>query len=540
MKHFRMKNLLCVSLAALTVTAAGTATAGAAVADYSLTGSGESATPDSPSMPVDISLPESYSSLDLGYVTPVKSQIYNSCWAFASMATLESALLRGGFYTENMSTTHLNLWATTHADGTGWLRSVTDDGYPCIPLGYVTSWQGGVFESEVSDLSLFGDLTSDDIPVDFAHYGVTAVRYLQKDNPDEIKRSIMDDGGVYASFSQTSACMSADGTSYYMPPDYSGSYTGHSIEVVGWDDNYPKEKFKTSPENNGAWLIKNSWGNNNILGGYFWLSYEDKNVFTPKYTPSYSFSGIEQIDGTKKLIQNEVYGATYEFDYTEGSQQTYLNRFEFDEDFNVIDKIVFETTAAGASYTLYFVPDGEDDLPDADKTKWTKLYEGTAGYSGYICADIEDFAYPGTTGSIAVSMDTVSIGTGCRIGVGEWLTSSLDMVFKNSSRRGESFILQDGGFQDLLDWYRINNDDDIGGTFVIKAVTAQYYPVTLLGDANCDGYVDIRDVTCIQRHLAEHEALTKTAASNADYNRDGKITIDDCTKIQRYLAEFED
>lgn len=540
MKHFRIKNLLCALLAASVVSVAGMVGAGAAsVGDNLTTGSGDTATPDSPAEPEDNALPESYSSLDLGFVTPVKSQIYSSCWAFASMATLESALLRGGFYTEDMSTTHLNLWATPHADGTGWQRRVDEDGYPCIPLGYVTSWQGGVFESDVSDLSLFDGLTSDDIPTGSARYGVTAVRYLQKDSPDEIKRSIMDNGGVYASYGQTYACFSSDSLSYYMPHDYSGSYIGHSIEVVGWDDNYPKENFKTAPENNGAWLIKNSWGNNNSLGGFFWMSYEDRFIFTSKYTPSYSFTGIEQLDGTKKLIQNEIYGATYEFDYTEGTRQTYLNRFTFDKDFNVIDKIVFETTAAGASYTLYYVPDNADDQPDSDKTKWTKLYEGVADYKGYICADIEDFTYPDETGSIAVSMDTTSLGTACKIGVGEWLTTSQKMVFKNSSRRGESYILQDGGFQDLLDWYSVNNDDDIGGTFVIKAVTANY-PVTLLGDANCDGYLDIRDVTCIQRHLAEHEKLTKTAASNADYNRDGKITIDDCTRIQRHLAEFED
>ena len=32
---------------------------------------------------------------------------------------------------------------------------------------------------------------------------------------------------------------------------------------------------------------------------------------------------------------------------------------------------------------------------------------------------------------------------------------------------------------------------------------------TILGDANCDGAVDIRDVTCIQRILAEWEARSE-------------------------------
>jgi multiple sugar transport system permease protein len=39
----------------------------------------------------------------------------------------------------------------------------------------------------------------------------------------------------------------------------------HMVTVVGWDDNFPKENFKTGkggmPSQNGAFLIKNSWGN---------------------------------------------------------------------------------------------------------------------------------------------------------------------------------------------------------------------------------------------------------------------------------------
>lgn len=36
----------------------------------------------------------------------------------------------------------------------------------------------------------------------------------------------------------------------------------HSVTIIGWDDNYPKENFLGGhqPEGNGAFLIKNSWG----------------------------------------------------------------------------------------------------------------------------------------------------------------------------------------------------------------------------------------------------------------------------------------
>ena len=91
---------------------------------------------------------------------------------------------------------------------------------------------------------------------------------------------------------------------------------------------------------------------------------------------------------------------------------------------------------------------------------------------------------------------------------------------------------------DLMDWYSKNNNDNIGGTFVIKAVAYSDNTPTLLGDANLDGAININDVTEIQRYLAEYIKLSKTAKANADFNRDGKVTIDDCTSIQYLLAEF--
>ena len=60
-----------------------------------------------------------------------------------------------------------------------------------------------------------------------------------------------------------------------------------------------------------------------------------------------------------------------------------------------------------------------------------------------------------------------------------------------------------------------------------------------LGDTNADGYVSIGDVTAIQRHLTEFEALEGIYLKAAEINDDGALDISDATTIQMFLAEYD-
>ncbi len=44
-------------------------------------------------------------------------------------------------------------------------------------------------------------------------------------------------------------------------------------------------------------------------------------------------------------------------------------------------------------------------------------------------------------------------------------------MFINDSKYGDSYIYYNNTMTDAMDWYKTNNDDELGGTFVIKAVT---------------------------------------------------------------------
>ena len=60
-----------------------------------------------------------------------------------------------------------------------------------------------------------------------------------------------------------------------------------------------------------------------------------------------------------------------------------------------------------------------------------------------------------------------------------------------------------------------------------------------VGDVNFDGYVNVNDVTAIQRHLVELEPFNEDQLLVADTNGDSEIDIADATHLQMYLAEYD-
>ena len=80
----------------------------------------------------------------------------------------------------------------------------------------------------------------------------------------------------------------------------------------------------------------------------------------------------------------------------------------------------------------------------------------------------------------------------------------------------------------------VYSDSSIG---VYRTFTCQ--SSAMIGEANLDGKINIRDVTAIQRHIAEYNELTGRALLAADTDGDGEINIADATHLQKYLAEFD-
>lgn len=485
----------------------------------------------------EVTLPSSYSSKDLGYTLGVRNQIHNTCWAYGSSSTLESTMLKDGYSVSHFAPMHMNHWGTKRADGTGWNRNETNGGYSYISLGYFTSWQGPRLESEypeslsLSDYPIFNPLATKQV-------AVNGIIYLDTGDIDTVKTAVYEYGAVVGNYHVDNNYFNMDTASYYFNTEglATSQLNGHCISIVGWDDNYSKENFNeiARPQSDGAWLCKNSWGSYWGNNGYYWISYEDEYLFSTKFGHSYAFVDYNLYDTKKSLYQNEIDGATYKFDYiTNVNTITYINVFDKDSAHSLIEKINFETESEGAKYTIYNIPVDSTGTPSKHKTEWTKIGEGTVDYKGYHTIDTEDFTVNTDKFAIGVSL-TENNGSEISIGVCEWLSTGGNQIFTPQSEHGMSYFhYGNTQLMDVMDLYKDYYDDEIGGTFVIKAVGSLQ---DVLGDTDLDGELSIIDATHLQRYLAQLEVFNDKQIALADMDSDSVVSICDATRIQLALA----
>ena len=221
-------------------------------------------------------LPTKYSMKDEGWVSRVGNQNpYGMCWAFAGCAAAEGAA---------------NMKYNTNTNVFSPLNMLNKNLY----YGYLDLDSGGNYEHVMAYFySNIGPVNEKDNPYKSpwtspstqpTKPGVVDNAYILSGwnggftigERNAIKTHVLHKGAVDIAIYWDDSYLTYDQESYYCSWSY--GRTNHCVTVVGWDDTYSKNKFKNTPEADGAFLIKNSWGPDYHGDGYFWLSYYDKNA----------------------------------------------------------------------------------------------------------------------------------------------------------------------------------------------------------------------------------------------------------------------
>lgn len=213
-------------------------------------------------------LPTEFDLRTQGTLPPVRQQHpFGTCWAFATMAALETALTPQS--SRDLSEDHL-----VNYSGFGYDDPYDNGGDYTNSLAYLLRGAGPV--PEAADAYPTPEVTLDATVVEAVQDVMLLPGFSAQGVTEAVKTFVMQHGGVATSltWSIDPPCYDPETAAYF----YSGTKeANHAVTIVGWDDGYPRENFLAGarPEHDGAWILRNSWGTDWGDGGYFYVSYDD-------------------------------------------------------------------------------------------------------------------------------------------------------------------------------------------------------------------------------------------------------------------------
>ena len=327
-------------------------------------------------------LPAKFDLRDWGWISSVKDQGWmGACWTFGMSGSLESALLKATGIPFNVS---MNNMKTVMKYSPYGAIEVFEGGANLASVGYLLSWLGAI-PYGVDTYDELGKIT---MPIttgkDIHVQDVIFVPNNEIPNGTQIKLAILKYGSLDVSFFGQSSF--DDEVPYYNPKtcaQYVDMPEGanHEVSIIGWDDNFPKEKFLITPPGNGAWIIKNSYGSDWGDKGYLYVSYYDKSLLAYKSGKVTDYAAVAIIENTVPYNKNYQYDITWLSNY-ESSNGTisYRNVFEALDD-DLIAGVGTYFNESGVNYTVKIFVN--------DELKLTQ--EGVSPYVGYHTIKLDSY-----------------------------------------------------------------------------------------------------------------------------------------------------
>lgn len=333
----------------------------------------------------------------------------------------------------------------TKKSNVGWqLTNKNDGGNEEMSAGYLVSHGAVSSDIPYDTKNVLMELTYISHEQSQSAYRATDIKFFQKNyNQDqtltdnyinEVKQAVYNNGSVLTLANWN--YLYIKGNSMNSINSNARDNLNHAVVIVGWDDNYDKSNFLQKPKNNGAFLVRNSWGTNDH--GYYWVSYEDKSI-----VPTYTIQDYEKTASNERIYNLEE-GALCPTVTINKKTAGFVNIFSLNGK-EQLDKISFYTSDVGAEYQIYYVPLDQNGNLDLNGMKAISE-SGTVNYEGYYTKQIKSPIIK--QGKVAIMVVIKSSGKNTSMGAEGTYDTASAKYYVPSISKGESYLVTDYGSQD--------------------------------------------------------------------------------------------
>lgn len=198
-------------------------------------------------------LPSRFDARDWGWTTPGKVQGDNDdCWAFATVASLDTALLKSTGVAYNLSQNYVQKLQLKYFKAGDLRNSLT--GFPYSGLGYALNWIGVLpMDGIYDDRGMISDSDLDDERI---HVQDAMIIYTgQNDTVEQLKRAIIKYGAVTVQLyvSQDDDEIEFEGEDIAIM-----DHGTHFVSLIGWDDNFKDDPSDEESDPHFVWFTKDS------------------------------------------------------------------------------------------------------------------------------------------------------------------------------------------------------------------------------------------------------------------------------------------